>query len=152
MIETAENDNSALAEHAPQVRIRSIFARFWPDTRPFRGRMLLSLLLIPISPALTTASVYLVKVLVDDVLTPHDYHLFVPVALAYIGLTVGGRVGELSPTIWSSGGWASDSSLIPADSCLFAHLQKLSRRAGSNDVSSATSSPGSPATSPRSKS
>ena len=40
MTETADNDNSALAEHAPQVRIRSIFARFWPDTRPFRGRML----------------------------------------------------------------------------------------------------------------
>jgi ATP-binding cassette, subfamily B, bacterial len=124
MIETADNDNSALAEHAPQVRIRSIFARFWPDARPFRGRMLLSLLLIPISPALTTASVYLFKVLVDDVLTPHDYHLFVPVALAYIGLTVAGGLASFADEYLTA--WVGERFVTSLRIRLFAHLQKLS--------------------------
>ena len=151
MIETAENDNSALAEHAPQVRIRSIFARFWPDTRPFRGRMLLSLLLIPISPALTTASVYLFKVLVDDVLTPHDYHLFAPSSLAYIGLTGAGGLASFADEYLTA--WVGRAIRhIPLRIRPVRAFAEAVRRAGSNDVSSATSSPGSPATSPRSKS
>ncbi len=124
MTETAESDNSALTEHAPQVRIRTMFSRFWPDTRPFRGRMLLSLLLVPLSPALTTASVYLFKVLVDDVLTPHDYHLFVPVALAYIGLTVvGGLVGFVDEYLTA---WVGERFVMSLRIRLFAHLQRLS--------------------------
>ena len=124
MTETVESDNSAVAEHAPQVRIRTMFARFWPDTRPFRGRMLLSLLLVPLSPALTTASVYLFKVLVDDVLTPHDYHLFVPVALAYIGLTVvGGLVSFVDEYLTA---WVGEQFVTSLRIRLFAHLQRLS--------------------------
>ena len=92
---TAEDDDPVVAQNAPPVRIRTMFARFWPDTRPFRGRMLLSLLLVPIGPALATGSVYLFKVLVDDVLTPHDYQLFLPIALAYVAFAVIGGLGEL---------------------------------------------------------
>ena len=95
MTATAEDDNSVVAQNAPPVRIRTMFARFWPDTRPFRGRMLLSLLLVPVGPALATGSVYLFKVLVDDVLTPHDYQLFLPIALAYMGVRRRRRAGEL---------------------------------------------------------
>ncbi|MDT7575554.1 MAG: ATP-binding cassette, subfamily bacterial, partial [Pseudonocardiales bacterium] len=95
MSQTAEDeiDNDAEADadgttsdgnHTPHVPVQTIFRRFWPDTRPFRGRMLLSLLLVPLPPALTAAGVYLFKVLVDDVLTPHDYRLFLPVAAAYL--------------------------------------------------------------------
>ena len=124
MTETADGDNSALAEHAPQVRIRTMFSRFWPDTRPFRGRMFLSLLLVPVSPALVTASVYLFKVLVDDVLTPHDYHLFVPVALAYVGLTVVGGVVSFVDEYLTA--WVGERFVTSLRIRLFAHLQRLS--------------------------
>ena len=100
---TAEDDDPVVAQNAPPVRIRTMFARFWPDTRPFRGRMLLSLLLVPIGPALATGSVYLFKVLVDDVLTPHDYQLFLPIALAYVAFAViGGLVSFIDEylTAW----------------------------------------------------
>ncbi len=122
--ETVDSDNPALTGHAPRIRIRTMFARFWPDTRQFRGRMLLSLLLIPISPALATASVYLFKVLVDDVLTPHDYHLFVPVALAYIGLTVAGGLVSFVDEYLTA--WVGERFVTLLRVRLFAHLQRLS--------------------------
>ena len=52
--------------------------------------------------------------LVDDVLTPHDYHLFVPVALAYIGLTVvGGLVSFVDEYLTA---WVGETIRdIPAD-------------------------------------
>src|SRR5919107_5220650 len=74
---------TSLVEQAPRLKVRVIFRRFWPETRPFRGRMVLSLLLAAAGPALATVGIWLFKILVDDVLTPHDYRLFPAVAAAY---------------------------------------------------------------------
>ena len=121
---TAEDDDPVVAQNAPPVRIRSMFARFWPDTRPFRGRMLLSLLLVPIGPALATGSVYLFKVLVDDVLTPHDYQLFLPIALAYVAFAViGGLVSFIDEYLTA---WVGERFVTSLRVRLFAHLQRLS--------------------------
>jgi ATP-binding cassette, subfamily B, bacterial len=121
---TGEDDDPVVAQNAPPVRIRTMFARFWPDTRPFRGRMLLSLLLVPIGPALATGSVYLFKVLVDDVLTPHDYQLFLPIALAYVAFAVvGGLVSFIDEYLTA---WVGERFVTSLRVRMFAHLQRLS--------------------------
>ena len=71
----ADDEDDSLVELAPTVPLRAIFRRFWPHTRGFRGRMVLSLLLTGAVPAISTASIYLYKVLIDDVLTPQDFRL-----------------------------------------------------------------------------
>jgi ATP-binding cassette subfamily B protein len=121
----AEADGTASdGNHTPHVPVRTIFRRFWPDTRPFRGRMLLSLLLVPLPPALTAAGVYLFKVLVDDVLTPHDYRLFLPVAAAYLAITaVGGLVGFADEYLTA---WVGERFVTGLRVRLFAHLQRVS--------------------------
>ena len=82
------NEDDSLVELAPAVPLRAIFRRFWPQTRGFRGRMVLSLLLTGAVPAISTASIYLYKVLIDDVLTPQDFRLFPMVAAIYLALTL----------------------------------------------------------------
>src|SRR4051812_14309089 len=83
-----------LLPEAPPVSLTSIFRRFWPDTRPYRGWVWTSLLLIVVGPLMSAATIYLLKILIDDVLQPHDFHLFAKVAGAYLVLTVvGGVVG-----------------------------------------------------------
>ena len=83
-----DDEDDSLVEEAPQVPLRTVFARFWPQTRGFRGRMTMSLLLTGAVPALSAVSIYLYKVLVDDVLTPHDFRLFLLVAALYLGITI----------------------------------------------------------------
>ena len=89
------DEDDSLVEVAPQSRCAPSSRRFWPQTRDFRGRMILSLLLTGAVPAISTASIYLYKVLVDDVLTPHDFRLFIPVAALYLILTVIRGRGDL---------------------------------------------------------
>src|SRR6201991_5039752 len=83
---------SDLRPEAPAMSLTSIFRRFWPETRPFRGRGWLSLLFVVVGPLLSAATIYLLKILIDDVLQPHDFHLFPEVAGAYLVLTVIGGV------------------------------------------------------------
>ncbi len=105
-----DDEDDSLVEEAPQVPLRAMFRRFWPHTRGFRGRMAMSLLLTGAVPALTTASIYLYKVLVDDVLTPHDFRLFIPVAALYLGITVVAGRCDLDRRVSSPRGSANDSS------------------------------------------
>ncbi|WP_433290202.1 ABC transporter transmembrane domain-containing protein [Pseudonocardia sp. CA-142604] len=115
---------TSLVEQAPRLKVRSIFRRFWPETRPFRGRMVLSLLLAAISPALATVSVWLFKILVDDVLTPHDYRLFPAVAAAYLGITL--LEGLLNFTDQYMSVWVGERFVLSLRVRLFAHIQRLS--------------------------
>jgi len=83
---------SDLRPEAPAMSLTSIFRRFWPETRPFRGRVWLSLVFVVVGPLLSAATIYLLKILIDDVLQPHDFHLFPEVAAGYLILTVLGGV------------------------------------------------------------
>jgi hypothetical protein len=52
--------------HAPvipaaQTGIWAVFLAFWPSTRPYRGRLLLSLLLVAIGPFLDTAQIWILQ-------------------------------------------------------------------------------------------
>ncbi|MDT7652658.1 MAG: ATP-binding cassette, subfamily bacterial, partial [Pseudonocardiales bacterium] len=58
------------------MRLRQIVRRFWPMARRYRWWLALTLVLVAVSPVLTTAEIWLFKIVVDDVLTPHDYRLF----------------------------------------------------------------------------
>jgi ATP-binding cassette subfamily B protein len=113
-----------LVEAAPSVSIRDIFRRFWPDVRPFRGLLCISLFMIAVSPTLVAAKIWLFKLLVDDVLTPRDFAAFPPVAAAYIGLTLlGGAVGFVDQYLAV---WIGEHFLQRMRSRVFAHLHTLS--------------------------
>jgi ATP-binding cassette subfamily B protein len=114
----------SLVERAPRLKVRAIFRRFWPETRPFRGRMVLSLLLAAAGPALATVSIWLFKILVDDVLTPHDYRLFPMVAAAYLGITL--VEGLLNFTDQYMSAWVGERFVLNLRVRLFAHVQRLS--------------------------
>jgi ATP-binding cassette, subfamily B, bacterial len=122
-----ENDvdeDDSLVELAPAVPLRAIFRRFWPHTRDFRGRMILSLLLTGAVPAISTASIYLYKVLVDDVLTPHDFRLFPMIAALYLILTVTEGVMSWVDEVLTA--WVGERFVLNLRVELFSHLQRLS--------------------------
>ncbi len=96
-------EEAGLVETAPSIGVREVFRRFWPDARPFRWYMVLSLGLVLVSPLLDAAAIWLFKVLIDDVLTPRDFSLFPLVAVAYAGITIVMGVvgfGESYLTVW----------------------------------------------------
>src|SRR3954447_12967787 len=122
-----ENDvdeDDSLVELAPAVPLRAIFRRFWPHTRDFRGRMVLSLLLTGAVPAISTASIYLYKVLVDDVLTPHDFRLFPMIAALYLVLTLTEGLMSWIDEVLTA--WVGERFVLNLRVELFAHLQRLS--------------------------
>ena len=119
-----EDDDGSLVEHAPPVPLRTIFRRFWPYTREFRGRMALSLVFTAAVPAISTASIYLYKVLVDEVLTPQDFRLFPIVAALYLALTVGEGVMNWLDEYLTA--WVGERFVLNLRVELFTHLQRLS--------------------------
>jgi ATP-binding cassette subfamily B protein len=113
-----------LVEAAPAVDVPRIFRRFWPDVRPFRGWLGLSLLFVLLSPLLEAAEIWMYKILVDDVLTPRNFSAFWWVAAAYAGLTLlGGAVGFCDQYLAA---WIGENFLQRLRSRVFAHLHSLS--------------------------
>ena len=104
--------------------VRAIFRRFWPETRPFRGRMLVSLLLVMLDPAMDAASLWLFKILIDDVLAPKDFTLFPWVAAGYLAITVVGGLLSFADDYLST--WVGERFVLNLRSSVFAHLQTLS--------------------------
>jgi ATP-binding cassette subfamily B protein len=70
------------------VRIRELIRRFWPYTRGLRGRLLIICGLVVLAPLLAAATLWLFKLLVDEVLLPHDFRVFPQIALAYAAITL----------------------------------------------------------------
>jgi ATP-binding cassette subfamily B protein len=73
---------------APTVAARDLFKRFWPDARPLRPWIILSLLLLALLPAIEAVEIFLFKVVVDEILVPRDLDPFLWIVLAYIGLNL----------------------------------------------------------------
>jgi ABC-type multidrug transport system fused ATPase/permease subunit len=108
----------------PPAGIRTIFRWFWPATRPYRGRLLLSLLLVAFVPFLEAAQIWMFKLLIDDVLTPRDFHAFPPIAAGYLGIGVAlGLVSFVDE--WLSS-WLGQRFVLDLRTRLFSHLHKLS--------------------------
>ncbi|MER5390419.1 ABC transporter ATP-binding protein [Saccharopolyspora sp. NPDC002686] len=120
----AERDTEGLVEHAPVMRVRAVIRRFWPEARPFRGWMVLSLLLVLISPLLDTAAIWLFKVLIDEVLTPHNFAAFPMIAAAYAVLTLLSGAIEFCGQYLAV--WIGENFLHAMRTKVFAHLHTLS--------------------------
>src|SRR5918999_1711742 len=73
---------------APAYPVREIFCRFWPYARPYRRWLPVILVLVALGPAIEAATIWMYKVLVDDVLVPREFGLLIWVVLAYVGLTL----------------------------------------------------------------
>ncbi|MGH3696864.1 MAG: ABC transporter ATP-binding protein [Pseudonocardiaceae bacterium] len=118
------SSEGGLVEAAPAASLREVFRRFWPDARPFKRWLWLSLVLIIVSPLVDTAAILLFKVLVDKVLTPRDFSAFPPVAAAFIGITL--LVGALGFFGAYLGAWIGENFLHRMRTRVFAHLHTLS--------------------------
>ncbi|MBP0452626.1 ABC transporter ATP-binding protein [Kitasatospora sp. RG8] len=121
--EASERDETIVAA-APPVALREVFRRFWPYTRGGRRWLALLLVFIVLAPVVDAAGIWLFKIVIDDVLVPRRLALFVPIALAYVGLTIVAGILRFADEVTSA--WVSERFLVVLRSDLFRHLQSLS--------------------------
>jgi ATP-binding cassette, subfamily B, bacterial len=120
----ADESRTSLVDAAPQLSIRQVFARFWPLTRPFRLRLTACLVFVAIGPMIDAAGIWVFKILIDEVLTPHDFALFPLVAAAYIGIAVlGGLLSFVDDYLCT---WVGERFVLTLRSTLFGHLHRMS--------------------------
>lgn len=117
-------EDDALVPAAPMVPVRDVFRRFWPFTKPFRGRLWILLFLVALAPAIETATIWLFKILVDDVLIPRNFGLFLWLAAAYAGLTLLGGLVSFGNDYLSA--WIGERFLLSLRTSFFRHIQHLS--------------------------
>jgi ATP-binding cassette, subfamily B, bacterial len=81
-------------------------------------------MLVGAAPALSTAELWLFKILIDRVVVPHDLHLFPVLAGSYVGLAVIQGVVSFSDQYLST--WIGERFVLNLRSRLFGHLHQLS--------------------------
>ncbi len=116
--------DESLVAAAPPVPVREIFKRFWPYTRPYRRWLWLSLAFVALASALDTVTIWMFKVLVDEVLVPRDFGAFVWIALAYVGLTLVEGLVSFGDDYLSA--WIGERFLLSLRTSFFRHLHGLS--------------------------
>src|SRR5215212_7324166 len=120
----ADESRTSLVDAAPQLSVRQVFARFCPLTRPFRLRLTACLVFVAIGPVIDAAGIWVFKILIDDVLTPHDFSLFPLVAAAYIGIAVlGGLLSFVDDYLCT---WVGERFVLTLRTTLFGHLHRMS--------------------------
>jgi ABC-type multidrug transport system fused ATPase/permease subunit len=113
-----------LVDHAPHVPLKEILRRFWPYARPFRGWLVVNVLVIVLVPAIEAAQIWMYKLLIDDVLVPQRFSPFVWIAAAYLGLTVLSGLVSFADDYLST--WIGEGFLRTLRLNLFRHVQELS--------------------------
>jgi ATP-binding cassette subfamily B protein/subfamily B ATP-binding cassette protein MsbA len=106
------------------VRISRLIARFWPYTRGLRGRLAVVCGLVLVAPALAAATLWLFKLLVDEVLLPHDFRVFPQIALAYAAITLLDGLVSFVDQILSTR--VGEEIVLRVRSTLFKHLHDQS--------------------------
>ncbi len=114
----------ALVPAAPAVPVREIFRQFWPFARPYRRWLWLALIVVAIQPAIDTALIWMYQILIDRVLLPRDFRLFLWVALAYVGLTLLDQLFSFLDEYCFT--WLSERFLLDMRTHLLKHLHSLS--------------------------
>jgi ATP-binding cassette, subfamily B, bacterial len=109
---------------APPVPVREIFKRFWPYARQYRWWLALTLFFIALMPVIETASLWMFKVIVDEVLVPRNFGPFLWIALAYFGLTLLAGVVSFFDDYLST--WVGERFLLSLRTSFFRHIQGLS--------------------------
>src|ERR687893_1049358 len=117
-------EGSPLVAAAPPVPVWEIFRRFWPYARPYRRWLLLTLLFVALGPAIEAATIWMYKILVDDVLVPRQFDLLVWVLLAYAGLQLAEGVATFCDEYLSD--WVGGRFIVSLRTEFFAHLHDLS--------------------------
>jgi ATP-binding cassette subfamily B protein len=124
LVRPAPVEVDGLTRPAPSLRVRDIFTRFWPDARPFRVWLGLGLLLVVVAPLLDTATIWLFKLLIDDVLAVRNFSAFPPIAIAYVVISV--VVGAVEFADGYLTAWIGEHFLHRLRTRVFTHLQTLS--------------------------
>ena len=122
--ESPSGATAPVIDSAPPVGPVAIVRRFWPYTRGFRARVVATVVMVAVGPLLTTASIWMFKVFIDDVLTPQNFRLFPLVAAAFLGITVAAGVVSFTDDYLSA--WVSERFVLELRTDLFAHLHRLS--------------------------
>jgi ATP-binding cassette, subfamily B, bacterial len=109
---------------APAVALREVFRHFWPYARPYRHWLPLILVLVALGAAIQAASIWMYKILVDEVLVPREFGLLLWVVLAYVGLTLAEGFVTFCDEYLSE--WVGGRFVVSLRTDFFRHLQGLS--------------------------
>lgn len=109
---------------APVASFDHIVRRFWPYARGYRRWLGVTLLLVATAPVLDAASIWLFKLLVDDVLVPQDVSRLGPMAVAYLAVTAVGGAVSFGDDYLST--WVGEHFLLRMRSAVFRYMQGLS--------------------------
>ncbi|HEX5849890.1 MAG TPA: ABC transporter ATP-binding protein [Rubrobacter sp.] len=121
-VEGAEKGSPVVA--APNVSVWELYRRFWPHAKPYRRWLPLILLLVALGPAIQAATIWMYKVLVDEVLVPQRFDLLVWVMLAYVGLTLFESIVVFCDEYLTE--WVGGRFIVSLRTRFFGHLQGLS--------------------------
>ncbi|MEV7603329.1 ABC transporter ATP-binding protein [Kitasatospora sp. NPDC089797] len=124
-VDTGEGEDRAepVVAPAPTVSLRQTFRRFWPYTRGGRRWLAVLMVVVLLGPVVDAGMIWLFKVVVDDVLVPHRFGLFLPVALGYAGLAL--LTGLLGFADETTSTWVSERFLLALRTDVFRHLHAL---------------------------
>jgi ATP-binding cassette, subfamily B, bacterial len=118
------DEEEGLVAAAPVMEMRQIFIRFWPFAKPYRRFVPLIVLFAVVASALQAATIWIYKILIDDVLVPKDFELLVWVGLAYLGLTLVEGVASFCEDYLSE--WVGGRFMVSLRTEFFSHIQSLS--------------------------
>jgi ATP-binding cassette, subfamily B, bacterial len=117
-------DGPEIVAAAPEVTLREVFRRFWPDARPYRRWIPLLVALIALGTLATTVEIWLFKLLVDEVLVPGDLAPMLWIVGAYVGLTLlSGLIGFGDDYLST---WLGERFLMSLRVRVLAHVHRLS--------------------------
>ena len=109
---------------APVVPVGEVFRRFWPHARPYRRLLPLVLFFVALVPAIEAATIWMYKILVDEVLIPQRFDLLVWVILGYVGLQLAEGIATFCDEYLSD--WVGGRFIVSLRTEFFAHLHDLS--------------------------
>ncbi|MEV2214891.1 ABC transporter ATP-binding protein [Streptomyces sp. NPDC050997] len=124
LLTVAESSSEQIVAAAPPLAVRQVFRRFWPYTRGGRRWLLLLVAFCVVGPAIDAAEIWLFKVVVDEVLVQHDLSPFLPIALAYVGLSLASGIVSFADDVTST--WVGERFLLALRADVFRHVQRLS--------------------------
>ncbi|MFF0163876.1 ABC transporter ATP-binding protein [Streptomyces sp. NPDC005263] len=124
LLTVAEPSSEQIVAAAPPLAVRQVFRRFWPYTRGGRRWIVLLVAFCVVGPAIDAAEIWLFKVVVDDVLVQRDLSPFLPIALAYVGLSLASGILSFADDVTST--WVGERFLLALRADVFRHVQHLS--------------------------
>jgi ATP-binding cassette subfamily B protein len=108
---------------APAVAAAEIFRRFWPYVRPDWRWLLVSVALTLTGSATEIAAIWLFKDLVDQVLVPHHFSGFLPLASMMVLLAAAGALATYAGNYTAA--WVGERLLLRLRTAAIAHLHSL---------------------------